>query len=119
MAETDLGIEQVGDDAGIECFIRVPFALYADDSHWVAPLILERRDHLNPRRNPYFDHAEVAYWLAFRDGRAVGRISAQVDRAYLERHDDATGHFGFIEGIDDGAVFKGLFAAAEGWLRDH
>ena len=118
MAETDLGIEQVGDDAGIECFIRVPFALYADDPHWVAPLILERRDHLNPRRNPYFGHAEVAYWLALRDGRAVGRISAQVDRAYLERHDDATGHFGFIEGIDDGAVFKGLFAAAEGWLRE-
>jgi len=118
VAETDLRIEQVGDAAGIESFIRVPFALYADDPQWVAPLIVERRDHLNPRKNPYFDHAEVAYWLALRDGRAVGRISAQVDAAYLDRHHDATGHFGFIEGIDDGAVFKGLFAAAEGWLRE-
>ena len=118
MAETDLRIERLGDAAGIESFIRVPFALYGDDPHWVAPLIMERRDHLNARTNPYFDHAEVAYWLALRDGRAVGRISAQIDHAYLERHGDACGHFGFIEGTDDPAVFKGLFAAAEGWLRE-
>ena len=119
MAEADLRIEQVVDPAGIDRFIRVPFDLYAHDPHWVAPLILERRDHLNPKSNPYFDHAEVAYWLALSHGRAVGRISAQVDHAYLDRHNDACGHFGFIEGIDDPAVFKALFAAAENWLRDH
>ncbi len=118
MAATDLSIERLGETAGIDHFIRVPFALYDDDPHWVAPLIRERRDHLNARANPYFDHAEVAYWLALRGGRAVGRISAQIDHAYLERHGDACGHFGFIEGADDPAVFKGLFAAAEGWLRE-
>ena len=118
LAVTDLRIEQVGDSAGIDSFIRVPFDIYADDPHWVAPLMLERRDHLNPKSNPYFDHAEVAYWLAISDGRPVGRISAQLDHNYLERYNDGCGNFGFIEGIDDGAVFKGLFAAAEGWLRD-
>ncbi len=119
MAETDLCIEHLDHSAAaIDRFIRVPFALYGDDPHWVAPLILERREHLNPRANPSFDHAEVDYWLALRGGRAVGRISAQVDQAYLMRHGDACGHFGFIEAVDDGAVFKGLFAAAEGWLRE-
>ena len=118
LAVTDLRIEQVGDSAGIDRFIRVPFDIYADDPHWVAPLMLERRDHLNPKSNPYFDHAEVAYWLAISDGLPVGRISAQLDYNYLERYNDGCGNFGFIEGIDDGAVFKGLFAAAEGWLRD-
>ncbi len=119
MAVTDLCIERLDHSAAaIDRFIRVPFALYGDDPHWVAPLILERRDHLNPRANPYFDHAEVAYWLALRGSRAVGRISAQVDQVYLDRHGDACGHFGFVEGIDDGEVFKGLFAAAEGWLRE-
>ena len=85
LAVTDLRIEQVGDSAGIDRFIRVPFDIYADDPHWVAPLMLERRDHLNPKSNPYFDHAEVAYWLAISDGRPVGRISAQLDHNYLER----------------------------------
>ena len=119
MAETDLRIERLDHSAAaIDRFIRVPFALYADDPHWVPPLMLERRDHLNARLNPYFDHAEVAYWLALRGGRAVGRISAQVDQAYLARHGDACGHFGFIEGVDDGAVFEGLFGAAENWLRE-
>ena len=119
MAEAELRIERLDDSAAaLDRFIRVPFALYGDDPHWVPPLIVERREHLNPRANPYFDHAEVAYWLALRGGQAVGRISAQVDQVYLDRHGDACGHFGFIEGIDDGAVFKGLFAAAEGWLRE-
>lgn len=117
MAKIDLCIEKITDAAGMDRFICVPFQLYADDPQWIAPLMMERRDHLNPRKNPYFDHAEVAYWLALRQGLTVGRISAQIDRAYLDRHNDACGHFGFIEGIDDPAVFKGLLAAAEDWLR--
>lgn len=80
--------------------------------------MMERRDHLNPRANPYFDHAEVAYWLARRGGRAVGRISAQIDSNHLARHGDDCGQFGFIEAPDEGQVFAGLFNAAEDWLRE-
>ena len=113
-----LRVEAVRDAVGVDRFIRVPFALYADDPNWVPPLVIERRDHLNPRKNPYFNHAEAGFWLALRDGRPVGRISAQVDRARLERYDDATGHFGFVEAEDDGEAFAALFGAAEAWLRD-
>ena len=84
--------------------------------NWVQPLLFERLEHLDPKKNPYFEHAEVAYWLALRGERPVGRISAQVDRLHLERHGDATGHFGFLEGEDDGEVFAALFEAAEAWL---
>jgi hypothetical protein len=83
----------------------------------VPPLLLERLAHLDPKKNPYFEHAEVAYWLAYRGERAVGRISAQVDRLHLERHGDATGHFGFLEAADDPEVFAALFETAESWLR--
>ena len=114
-------IEAVADQGAMARFIRLPFELYDNDPHWVPPLVMERRDHLNPRKNPWFDHGEARYWLAYRGDRPsdqpVGRISAQIDRAYLERYGDATGHFGFLEGTDDGAVFHGLFSAAEGWLR--
>ncbi|MFP6741096.1 MAG: hypothetical protein VCD33_05625 [Alphaproteobacteria bacterium] len=125
MTTTERGairVEAVAGPGAMDRFIRVPFSLYDNDANWVPPLVMERRDHLNPRKNPWFDHGEARYWLAFRGdspgGRPVGRISAQIDRTHLERYDDGTGHFGFLEGEDDGAVFQALFGAAECWLRE-
>ncbi len=98
-------------------FIRLPHAIYADDPHWVPPLDLERKEHLS-RKNPFFGHGEAQLFLARRNGRTVGRISAQVNRLHLERYDDATGFFGFLEAVEDEAVFRALFEAAEDWLRE-
>ena len=50
----------------LRAFLDVPFAIYADDPNWVAPLYIERFEHLDPQRNPYFRHAEVELFLAFR-----------------------------------------------------
>jgi hypothetical protein len=99
-------------------FLQVPFRLFRDDRSWVPPLLLERRQALDPAKNPYFAHAEVGYWIAERGGEPVGRISAQIDRAYLDRHQDATGHFGLLDGEDDPEAFGALLGAAEGWLRE-
>ncbi|WP_374331917.1 dATP pyrophosphohydrolase [Aestuariivirga sp.] len=101
----------------LKAFLDVPFALYASDPNWVAPLYLERLEHLDPKKNPYFLHAEVEFFLAFRGDRPVGRISAQLCRLRSERYNDGVGQFGFLEAEDDPAVFEALFAAAAGWLR--
>ncbi|MCE3249306.1 MAG: N-acetyltransferase [Geminicoccaceae bacterium] len=113
---TSLLIQAVEDRGTLKRFLSMPARLYAGDPLWVAPLMFERLEHLNPRKNPYFEHAEVAYWLALRGERPVGRISAQVDRLHLELHQDATGQFGFLEAEDDSEVFAALFEAAETWL---
>jgi hypothetical protein len=114
---TSLRIQPVEDRGALKQFLLMPARLYAGDPHWVQPLTFERLEHLNPKKNPYFEHAEVAYWLAFRGERPVGRISAQVDRLHLERYADATGHFGFLEAEDDPEVFARLFETTEAWLR--
>ena len=101
----------------LDAFLQVPFALYRDDPHWIAPLFLERREHLSRKKNPYFKHAEAELFVAWRGAEPVGRISAQIDRLRLERHRDSTGQFGFIEAPDDGEVFQALIAAAEAWLK--
>jgi hypothetical protein len=98
-------------------FLRVPYRVYKDDPNWVPPLLLERRRHLSPKHNPFFQHAEAAFWLAYRDGVPAGRISAQVDRLHLETHADGTGHFGFLEATDDPEIFAALLGTAEEWLR--
>jgi hypothetical protein len=113
---TPLRIQPVEDRRALKQFLTMPARLYAGDPNWIQPLTFERLEHLNPRKNPYFEHAEVAYWIAFRGKRPVGRISAQVDRLHLERYRDATGHFGFLEGENDEEVFAALFETAEAWL---
>jgi len=98
-------------------FIRLPNELYRGQKGFVPQLTGEAMKTLTAKSNPYFRHAQARYWLACRDGRPVGRISAQVDRLFLERHDAATGHFGFLDIADDAEAFHALTAVAEGWLR--
>lgn len=100
----------------LDRFIRVPHRLHRDDPHYIAPLHLERLDALTPK-NPFFAHADVQFWIARRDDRDVGRISAQIDHQALRERPDATGHFGMIAGEDDPAVFQALLRTAEDWLR--
>jgi len=101
----------------LEAFIRLPYALYHDRPNYVAPLLMERRDTLRFDKNAFFEHAEAQYWLAYRDRRLVGRISAQIDRLYLDKYRNATGHFGMLDAEDDPEVFGALLATAENWLR--
>lgn len=110
-------IVPVRSKADLDRFIRVPWRIYGDDPQWVPPLVFERRQHLDPKANPFFRHAEVQLWLALRDGQPVGRISAQVDQAALAQHRDETGHFGFLEAEDDGETFAALLGTAEAWLK--
>jgi hypothetical protein len=112
-----ISVREVAGKADLQAFLDLPFRLYRDDPNWVAPLYLERREHLDPRKNPYFRHAEVALFLAEKGGRTVGRISAQVCRLRSERYGDGAGQFGFLEAEDDPAVFRALVAAAGNWLQ--
>ena len=97
-------------------FVKVPWAIYADDPAWVPPLLLERLLALSPKE-PVFEHLDWQAWTAWQDGRPVGRISAQLDALHLERHDDGQGFFGLIEGTDNPDVFRALTGTAEAWLR--
>jgi GNAT superfamily N-acetyltransferase len=110
-------VKEVVGKHGVRDFLDVPFSIYAGDRNWVAPLYIERMEHLDRNKNPYFAHAEVQLFVAYRNGLPVGRISAQIDRLRLDRFRDATGQFGFIEALDDPVVFTALLQAAENWLK--
>lgn len=104
-------------DGQMDRFVRLPLRLNAADPAWSPPLVMERKEALSPKTNPFFQHAEAAFWLAVRDGRDVGRISAQIDHLAPPDPDGPAGYFGMIACEDDPEVFSALFAAAEAWLR--
>jgi hypothetical protein len=113
-----LQVSPVNDRHELLQFIRLPWSLYSDDPAWIPPLILERKEHLSPH-NPYFEHARYQSWIAYRDGTAVGRISAQIDQLHLDQYQEKEGFFGMIEAEDNAETFTALFETAETWLRDH
>ncbi|MBN7122325.1 N-acetyltransferase [Erwinia billingiae] len=109
-------IEKVADKRDLKAFIAFPSSLYRDDPNWIDPLFIEREEHLS-KKNPSVEHIEWQAFLAKKDGKVVGRITAQIDSLHRERYGQDTGHFGMIDAIDDPAVFEALFAAAEAWLK--
>jgi GNAT superfamily N-acetyltransferase len=112
-----LDVRPVASKRDLTTFIKLPWRLYRNEPNWVPPLVSERRQFLDRRKNPWFEHGEAEYFLAWRDGRAVGRITAQVDRILNEFQDNAWGLFGFFECEDDPEAAAALLGAAERWLR--
>ena len=95
-------------------FIDLPFRLHGTGTPWIPPLKLERHLFLSPRFNAFFKHGEAELFLARRDGRVVGRVSAQIDRNFNDFHDNAWGMFGFLELEEDPEVLAALLDAAAG-----
>src|ERR687895_181113 len=94
-------------------FIELPFRLHSTSPVWVTPLRLERRMFLSHRFNAFFKHGEAQLFLAERDGRTVGRISAHHDQAFNAYHGNRWGMFGFLELEDDPEVLPALLEAVE------
>jgi hypothetical protein len=115
--DTTVEIREVAGKKALDEFIRVPWKIYQDDPNWVPPLLAERKEALSPS-HPYFKHASWCAWIAYRDGKPVGRISAQVDQLHQQQYNNKLGFFGLIESKNDDDVFSALFKTAENWLRE-
>ena len=100
-------------------FIDVPYDFYPGRyPKWVPPLRRDVKETLDPSANAFFEHGDMQLFLAEdASGAAVGRIAGIVNGMHLEKHEDATGFFGFFECVDDYAVAEALLDAAADWLR--
>jgi GNAT superfamily N-acetyltransferase len=111
-------IEEVNCDGSKEEFIRFPWKVYHGNPHWVPPLKSEVQFLLNEKKNPFFQHAEAACFLARKSGETVGRIAAIIDRNYIKFHNEKAGFFGFFECLPDCAVARELLGTAARWLKE-
>lgn len=99
-------------------FLDVQRAFYAGDPFYVPPLTATERHVIDPRRNPFFEHAKTAFFVARRGGRPVGRISATRDDLHDDFHGDRVGFFGHFEALDREAAHA-LLERARVWLAEH
>jgi GNAT superfamily N-acetyltransferase len=121
MSESKVGIAPVSGKRDFNAFVDIAYRLNRDDPNWVPPLRSEVVELLTPGKNPFHDHARVQYFLARRDDRPVGRISAHIDELALAQPPEqgmgpGTGNWGLFEAEDE-EVAHALIVAAEEWLR--
>ncbi|HWC07927.1 MAG TPA: hypothetical protein VG458_02640, partial [Solirubrobacterales bacterium] len=109
-------IRPVGSRRELKRFVKVPFLLHREHPQWVPPLVFERMEFLDRRKNPWFEHGEAELFVAERDGEPVGRISAQIDSRWDEFQGGDDGMFGFFETTEDPEVARALLDAAGEWV---
>ncbi len=112
----DLEIVPVTTAPLLKRFIRLPDRIMRGDPNYIPPLHSERQAALTPKGNPFFGHAEVAFWLARRGSADVGRVSAQIDSLTKSDRESPIGNFGMLAAVDDPSVFAALLTTAEAWL---
>jgi GNAT superfamily N-acetyltransferase len=113
-----LEIRVVSNRHDLRRFIQLPFRLYQDNPYWIPPLLFDEYNTFRKDRNPAFEFCQAEYWLAWRDGKPVGRIAGIINQRYIEKWGKAHARFGWIEFVEDFAVAKALLETAENWARD-
>jgi hypothetical protein len=116
MTSAPITIREVTTKADKKVFVKLAFTLNAKDPNWIPPLKDEVMGLITPGKNPWFEHAEAAFFLAERRGQPVGRISAQVDQLVLEHMGEGLGQWGMLEAESE-EVAGALIDRAEAWLK--
>jgi hypothetical protein len=98
-------------------YIEFPFRLYRESSLWVPPFVNEVRTQLDPRRHPFYQHSEAAFFFALEGDEVVGRIAVLDNARYNEYHRKRTAFFYHFDTVDDRTVSRALFDAAFDWAR--
>ena len=111
-------IHPVQTKTDLDVFQMVPYRIYRDDPNQVFPLLGEQRHFFDRGRNPFFKHAEAQLWTARRDGAAVGRVAACVDRYNNEHWNEKVGFFGFYEVDPDPEAAAALLETARAWIAE-
>jgi ribosomal protein S18 acetylase RimI-like enzyme len=115
---SDIEISEVNSRRDRDAFIKFQWQIYANDSAWIPPLIIERKKFLDRKRHPFYRHGDAALFLARKNGKIAGRIMASDDPNYNSLRETNVGCFGLFECIDDQEVAAALFDAAASWLRN-
>ena len=103
--------------SNLKKYTKFGIDLYKGNDYYVPPLIMDDVETLSPDKNPAFDYCKAKSWMAYRDGKPVGRITGIINTVVNERTGKRDLRFGFLDFIDDKEVVDALFDALAEWGR--
>ncbi|CAN5650625.1 GNAT family N-acetyltransferase [soil metagenome] len=112
-------IKKVDNEADKMKFIKFPWKIYKNDPNWVPPLIFDIKSTLNQQKNPFYKHAKMELYIAYKDGEIAGTIAAIVNKSHNDYYKDKVGFFGFYECINDRIVSDALYNKAKAFLKEN
>ena len=110
-------IRKIDTKGGLKKFVKWGIDLYKDNDCFVPPLVMDDVNTLDPKNNPAFDFCESIYFMAYDNGKPVGRIAGIINNVVNEKTGKKTLRFGWVDFIDDPRVSEALFRAVEVWGR--
>ena len=110
-------IRKIDTKGGLKKFVKWGIDLYKGNECFVPPLVMDDVNTLDPHNNPAFDFCESIYFMAYDDGKPVGRIAGIINNVVNEKTGKKTLRFGWVDFIDDPRVSEALFRAVEVWGR--
>ena len=113
----DIEIRPVETVKQLKAFVRFPYSIYKGDPCWVPPLDMDDLTTLRKDKNPAFEYCEAEYWMAFKDGKAVGRVAGIINHRVIEKWGKKYARFGWIDFIEDFEVASALVKTVEDWAK--
>ena len=110
-------IRKIDTKGVLKKFVKWGIDLYKGNECFVPPLVMDDVNTLDPHNNPAFDFCESIYFMAYDDGKPVGRIAGIINNVVNEKTGKKTLRFGWVDFIDDPRVSEALFRAVEVWGR--
>lgn len=111
------GVYLVTTKSQMRDFVLFPYSHYKNDEHWVAPLLMDEKKLVDVKKNPFYEEADAAFFIAEKNGEMAGRIGVIDNHAYNKFHSENVGFFGFFECVDDQSVADLLLRVASDWLK--
>ncbi len=98
-------------------FVHFPYRLYAGNQQWVPPLFIDAETQLNRKKHPFYEHSDADFFLAFRDGRIVGRVAALENRRFNEYHGTRQAQFYLFDSENDPMAASALLDRVFEWAH--
>lgn len=111
-------VKEVTTQKELDQFIRFPLSLYRGNPCFVPPLHFDEKATLRKDKNPAFDYCEARYWLAYKNGKVVGRIAAIINHAFIEKWDKRYMRFGWVDFENDPEIAASLIGEVEKWAKE-
>ena len=111
-------IKKVTTKKELRQFVQFYYDLYRDNKCAVPFLFFDEMATLDRQKNPSFDYCEADYFLAYQDGKVVGRVAAIINRRANERWNSSQVRFGWFDFVDNPEVSSALLKTVEDWGRE-
>jgi len=113
----EIVIKPVTNNKDLNTFIHLPSQIHRNHKNWIPPIYMDEREFFNPKKNPLFEHCDTILALAWKNGKAVGRIMGVISYQYNRDHNEDHGRFSFLETWNDQEVFHELIEFISDWAR--